>query len=469
MLDAWFPQPDTFEEVSEGRFAPARPRPHDRRPEVLHTIAIARRNLLAVFDVHDYTLRSGMMRMLGRQLVVINTPEDIKTIFASRHQTYERKSPQMRRALEILLGDGLFISDGSTWASRRPLVADIVHKNRVPTFAVAMEDVAAEFAERWVARGPDRPFDALSEMAELTAEIIARAVFGNRLGKEAAREVIEGFGDYQAHVDSFNVGYFAGFDAGLPIWRGRRLRRGVKRVHKVIEKVVTDHLSGHGDHHSMLDLLVQRQARSPDLGLDVTALRNEAATIFMAGYETTAATLTWAWYLLAKAPWVEERLHAELDAVVGNRTPTHADVPNLPWCRCIIEETLRLYPPVPFLARQASADDTLHGIAIEKGALVLIVPWLLHRTESLWPDAHAFKPERFLDERPLPYSYLPFSAGPRICPGLNFGLTEAILCLAVLANRTRVRLVPGTEVLPVCRLTLRPQNGMPVTAEARRK
>jgi cytochrome P450 len=119
---------------------------------------------------------------------LIKTPEDIKTIFASRHQTYERKSPQMRRALEMLLGDGLFISDGSTWASRRPLVADIVHKNRVPTFAVAMEDVAAEFAERWVARGPDRPFDALSEMAELTAEIIARAVFGNRLGKEAARE-----------------------------------------------------------------------------------------------------------------------------------------------------------------------------------------------------------------------------------------------------------------------------------------
>ena len=161
-------------------------------------------------------------------------------------------------------------------------------------------------------------------------------------------------------------------------------------------------------------------------------------------------------------------LHSELDEVVGGRAPRVSDVANLPYTRAVIEETLRLYPPVPILSRQASQADRLGSLDIEKGALVLVIPWLLHRAEDLWDKPRHFMPERFAGEaRPKPYSYVPFAVGPRICAGLAFGLTEAILCLATLAQRFRVRPIADMPVEPVCRLTLRPKNGLLARVEAR--
>ncbi|MEC9431776.1 MAG: cytochrome P450 [Pseudomonadota bacterium] len=434
----------------------------------LDLIGQARADFLSVWRESDYQAKTDHMRLFGRQLVLVNEPEAIRHVVAKRHDNYERKSPQMRRALEHLIGDGLFISDGATWRSRRPLVSDIVHKNRVPAFGDVMARTAQETVARWTALGPGAEVNALSEMAALTAEIISRAVFGNDLGRDEANEVTEGFTDYQSMVDQINVGYFLGFDEGLSVRRTPALRRAVARVHSVIDRVIEDHLEGKGDDRSMVDLLIRRQSRNPELGLDVVALRNEAATIFMAGHETTASTLTWAWYLLSRAPWVERRVHAEIEAVCGDRAPTIADVPKLDLCRAVIEETLRLYPPVPILARQAKEADRIGAVEVEKAALVLIVPWLLHRSPELHKDPHLFRPRRFLgDSRPAPYSYIPFAAGPRLCPGLQFGLNESVLCLASLAQRFRVRVAEDRRVEPVCRLTVRPKGGLPVTLHPR--
>ncbi|MGF0536515.1 cytochrome P450 [Agrobacterium sp. ES01] len=434
----------------------------------LKLILQARTDFLSVWRKKDYTEHVRENRILGRQVVTVNSPEAIRYVVAKRHQNFERKSPQMRRALEYLLGDGLFISDGHTWKQRRSLVADIVHKNRVPAFGPVMQQTTLELIERWDSLGDGAAVNVLHEMAGLTAEIIARSVFGNDLGKESADAVTDSFSSYQSLIDSINLGYFLGFDEGLPVLRTPTLRRSVKRIHKIIDKVVEDHLAGHGDHNSMIELLVRRQQKNPELKLDVVALRNEAATIFMAGHETTAATLTWAWYLLSKATWVEARLHEEIERVCGDRTPTVDDVPQLEWCRAIIEETLRLYPPVPILARQAAEADRIGDLEVKPASLVLIVPWILHRTASLFPKPHHFMPERFMgDNRPVPYSYIPFAAGPRVCAGLQFGLTESILCLAILAQRYRVRVREGHKVEPHCRLTLRPKDGLPVTLHKR--
>jgi cytochrome P450 len=218
----------------------------------------------------------------------------------------------------------------------------------------------------------------------------------------------------------------------------------------------------------MLELLVKRRARSPELGLDVRALRNEAVTIFMAGHETTASALTWCWYCLCHAPWAETALHEELDHVLAGRAPTMSDVPDLHYCRAVIEETLRLYPPVPILSRQAGRSDRIGEIDVGKGDLILVLPWLLHRASDLWDKPNHFQPERFLgSQRPRPYTYIPFAVGPRICAGLAFGLSEAILCLATLAQRFRVRLATNAPVEPICRLTLRPKDGLPVTVSPR--
>jgi cytochrome P450 len=221
---------------------------------------------------------------------------------------------------------------------------------------------------------------------------------------------------------------------------------------------------------SMIQMLLE--ARDPENGdkLDREALRNEAAVIFMAGHETTANSLAWTWYLLSQAPGVEERLQAELVEVLGGRLPTLDDVPRLLYTRAVFEEAIRLYPPVPLLGRQALADETIRNRHIPKGSLLVVIPWLLHRHRLLWDQPDHFIPERFLPENAgsrQRYSYIPFSVGPRVCAGQAFGLTEAILCLATLAQRARLRLAPGAVVAPICRLTLRPGDSLPMLVEPR--
>jgi cytochrome P450 len=270
--------------------------------------------------------------------------------------------------------------------------------------------------------------------------------------------VVDGFADYQAHIDSFNLGYLLGFDDGLPVWKSLRLRAAVKRVHKVVNTVIDAQLGGHGEHQTMLELLARRQERNPAASIGRDALRNESATLFMAGYETTATALAWAWYLLAKAPWAEAKLHEEIARVCGDRPVEAEDAPRLDYARSIIEETLRLYPPVPILSRQAKSAITVGGVEVEKAGLIVVSPWTLHRCPDLWPEPERFRPERFMGERPKPYTYIPFAVGPRICPGMNFGLTEAVLALAVLAQRFQPRLAPGHVVETRCRLTLRPHD-----------
>lgn len=457
-----------IEERGEGYFIAPHPEPREDIPGLLEILLGARHSLIGNWTVDLYKSGIDTHRILGRQVIFVNTAEQIKYVMVTRHANFERKSPQMRRALEVLLGDGLFISEGETWKTRRPLVADIVHKNRVPAFGLTMEAVTHAFAEGWAAHAPGEEFELTAAMAELTAEIIAQTVFGRNLGSEAAQQVISGFTRYQKTIDNFNLGYFLGWDEGWPVFHGPDKRRSVKMVHSVVEKVITDHLAGAGDSGSMVDLLIKRQQRNPELALDTTALRNEAATIFMAGHETTATTLTWAFYCLANAPWAEAGILDELDRVCPGRSPTIEDVDQLDWCRAVVLETLRLYPPVPLLPRQAREADMIGDIPVKKGDLVMIAPWLMHRATDLWDKPTHFMPERFADGvKANPFVFFPFAVGPRICPGMNFGQSEAVLCLAILVQKFKVRPRAGYVAEPVCRLTLRPDGGLPVTAEPR--
>jgi cytochrome P450 len=173
---------------------------------------------------------------------------------------------------------------------------------------------------------------------------------------------------------------------------------------------------------------------------------------------------------LSQAPEVEARLHGELAEVLGGRLPTLDDVPRLIYTRAVFEEAIRLYPPVPLLGRQASQEERIRDRTIPVGSLVIVIPWLLHRHRRLWENPDHFVPERFLPENAASrhrYSYIPFSVGPRVCAGQAFGLTEAILCLAALAQRVSLRLAPEAVVEPVCRLTLRPGDTLPMLVEPR--
>ncbi len=198
-------------------------------------------------------------------------------------------------------------------------------------------------------------------------------------------------------------------------------------------------------------------------------IRDEAMTIFLAGHETTSQALSWTWYLLARHPRVEERLHEELDTALGGRPPGAGDVERLPYTRAIVAESMRLYPPAWSIARRALAELELGGYRVTKGAIVITSPWIVHRDARWFPAPERFEPERWLvadDDRPRT-AYFPFGGGTRICIGERFAWTEAMLVLATLATRWRLTVASDEPVVPLPRITLRPAGGLPMEVVAR--
>lgn len=451
----------------QGRsFTPPAPHLQETRADrgTLTKMRAYRRNVVSLFEAQDFRRTILRGRIGLRTVMFVNTPQLIRAALQDQHETFQAKTPQLRQALRPLIGESVFLSHGALWRERRRAVAPIVHANRTAGFAPIMTETIAEWRDAWSRLPEGAPLDVLSEMAELTAEIISRTVFGRRLGRAHTGEVVRGFSDYQARADQLDLLSLLGAPDWLPRPLGLGARRGLARVHRVVDGIVDAHARGEGDPEALIgNLFEARDARGRPM--TTRAIRNEAMVLFMAGHETTANTLAWAWFLLAKSPRVRRRLRRELDAVLGGRPPVYEDVRRLPYARAIIEETLRLYPPVPILGREALADGAVGKYQVRKGDLVLVSPYLTHRRPRLWSKPDQFVPERFVAEeakRPAKYGYIPFAIGPRICPGQTFGLVEAVLSLATLAQAFKLTLEPGHAVAPICRLTLRPGERLPM-------
>ena len=452
-------------------FVPPYP-PRSREPlGPLAILRTARRNLLAAFDEKSFEYQFFRVRMLNRMLFVCNSPDTVAQAFIALHDSFERKTPQMRHGLAPIVGDGLIISDGPIWTRRRRIIAPIIHVSQMSLFAPTMVEVANETAERWAGLPNGSPLDLLREMGTLTAEVICRAVFGARLGTEHATAIVSAFSQYQRQIGRLDLTYLLGLPDWLPRFHAPGVGRAARRIHTVLEHIIDRCEEARtGGETSMIRLLLDARDTETGEALDRRALRNEAAVLFLAGQETTASSLAWTWYLLSQAPAAEVRLHAELSEVLGGRLPRLEDVPRLVFTRAVFEEALRLYPPIPIFGRQALKDERIRDRVIPLGSLVAVVPWLLHRHRQLWDRPDHFIPERFLPENSgsrQRYSYIPFSVGPRVCAGAAFGQTEVILCLATLAQRVRLRLAPGTLVEPIARLTLRPGDTLPMLVDRR--
>ncbi len=448
------------------------PFPHRPKSDLspLSLLRGARNNLLTIWPEKAFDWEFFGGRMLLRHVFIANSPDTVQAVFVDRAANYERKSPQQRHALKPLIGDGLFISDGATWRDRRRVVAPVTHVSRLASLAPVMSEAAEGRRAQWRGLQPGSTIDVLAEMAQLTAEIICRTIFGRHLAGSSARAVVDGFSAYQAVVGQMDITSLLGLPDMVPRFQGRRVRDAAGRIQAELDGLIADILSTPGEAEPSL-IRSMADAVSSSTGKKMTrgAFRSEAAVLFMAGHETTANTLAWAWFLLSQAPWAEAAVQAEADALDG-RAATYEDLPRLRYTRAVIEETLRLYPPVPLQAREASQADRIRNRPIPAGALVILVPWLLHRHQRLWPRPDAFEPERWLpggSGAPSRYAYVPFSIGPRVCTGAAFGLTEAVLCLATLAGGFRLRLAPGAEIQPVCRLSLRPGEALPMVLEPR--
>ncbi|MAM62239.1 MAG: cytochrome P450 [Maritimibacter sp.] len=455
-------------------YVPPYPDRFETPPSTLKRVALARRSFLDIWSTADFSQRIAWVKVLTRDVAFVNAPDLVKQVFQDNHPLLQRKSPQMRHALELLLGDGLFVSDSEVWAARRKIVAPIIHGSRVPDFAPVMIQVIEECRDRWEAMGEGAEIDASAEFAWLTSEVICRAIFGQTLGEAYAGEIVLGFAEYQRRIDQLDLASLMGLPEWFPRFRGFGVHKSARRIRTVLDRII-DRFEAErtpDDTTVIAALLDARDEAGAPLSREV--IRNEAAVIFMAGYETTANLLSWAWFILSQDPVSRRRLEDELDRVVGDRATTYDDVANLPYTRAVVSETLRLYPPVPILAREAIGEVKIGPRVFPKGSLFMVVAWLLHRNPTLWPDADGFRPERFLEpddrsriKKPNKYAYVPFATGPRICAGMVFGEAEAILALAVLAQRFRPELKPGTQVKPHCRLTLRPGDSLPMILRKR--
>lgn len=451
-------------------FIPPYP-PRLRRPPWPWTrLRLARANTVGMWEESAFTLEFSHERVFTRTTFLCNSPESVQFAFNLKNASFERKGPQTRHALEPLIGDSLFISDGETWRQRRQIIAPILHASRLGEFAKVMVETAAELRERWANTSGE--VDVLEEMAHLAAEIICRATFGRQLGRDYTGETFQSFTEYQQAISQIDLISFLGLPDWMPRFRNAAVRRAQRRIHRVLDAMIADYRSRPATEDASVISRLLDARDSDGKPLDEVTLRNEAAMLFLAGHETTANTMAWVWFLLSQCPEVEARLHSELDAVLGDRLPTLADLRQLTYTQAVVEETLRLYPPLPILPREALHEETFKGVRIPKGSMVFVVPWLLHRHRRLWDKPDHFIPERFLPGSKEPvskFAFVPFSIGPRVCAGQSFALTEAMLCIATLAQHFRPRLRPGHVVEPVCRLTLRPDGGLPMTIEPRQR
>ena len=393
----------------------------------------------------------------GETTYLLNRPELARQVLKDNAANYTKDRTPDHIMLRPLLGNGLLTSEGGDWERQRHMCAPAFRRSQVEIFDSVMTAAAQELLGRWrPAIEAGTPVRVDHDLTALTLAVVIEAMFGTDIAG-----IGQGFGRAVDAVNSF-IGHYLpedGADSGADTGaRYAGYARAAAFLDQVVQAIVMARRAGSGT--GRLDLLAELLSSPAEVS--DTELRDQVLTIAMAGHETTAKNLTWTLYLLDRHPEVAARVTAEVDATLGGRVPVAADLPRLTLCRQVIEEALRLYPPVWQISRRAAGPDTVGGYDVTPGALVGISPYLLHRHPAYWTEPEAFRPERFAPgapDRPS-HLYMPFGGGPRVCIGQHFALVEATLVLATLLREVRLEVVPGFPVEPEALVTLRPRHGL---------
>jgi cytochrome P450 len=400
------------------------------------------------------------LRIPGGAAYLLNHPDLARNVLVSDHRAF-RKGPTVE-ASKMLLGESLLTSEGEHHLRQRRLIQPIFHRDRIETYATAMVEHANRAAGRW-SHGVET--DVHADMAALTLAVVGETLFGTAVEDEESATVRRALTQMLAMFDRVYTPTFR-LLSRLPTPTMRRYRRIEADLDAVIERMISARRAAGGGGEDVLSLLLR--ASEGDASMSDRQVRDESLTLFLAGHETTANALAWTWWLLARHPDAESRLHAELDVVLRDRPPSDGDLAALPYASAVIAESIRLRPPAWAIGRRAVEEHVAAGVPIPPGSVVVVSPWLLHRDARWWPEPQTFRPERWLEPGDRPrYSYLPFGAGPRGCVGEPFAWMEATLVLATIARRWRLRLVPGHPVEPQAVVTLRPRHGIRMVAERR--
>ncbi len=395
--------------------------------------------------------------------VLLSDPDDVHRVLVANHRGYTKRTIQYD-TLATVTGDGLLVSDPPLWTSRRRIVQPAFHRETLAS--VATHSVAAARAQVEML-GPG-VVDVDEAMMHAALEVVGAALFSTDLSGHAATLVPAVLTALDRVVVRARSPWLP--PPAVPTPGNLRLRKALATIDGAVAQMTRARRAGRSGaaRGDVLDLLLAGLEDQDDAPTQA-AVRDETVTLLIAGHETVASALTWAWHLLVDHPEVYERLLAEVDSLDGD--PGLDDLPRLPFTRAVLDEALRLYPPAWVLTRKAAADDCLAGYRVPAGSLVLVSTWTLHRDPALWPQAASFRPQRWLgdaSERAPRWAYLPFGAGPRQCIGKDFALVEATLLLAVVARRVRFARPAGVGPPRVEALvTLRPKGGLPLAVHRR--
>ena len=406
----------------------------------------------------------GRNRLGG--FVLLNDPDLIRYVLIDNAANYQKDNLQLEK-LTPAVGRGLLTAEEESWRLQRRTVAPLFQPAGVTSYLAAMAISVDEMLARWD-REVGATVDVAREMTRLTYDIISRTVFSNEIATppDVMGEAITTYFEALGRIDLWDV-------LPLPRWLPRpafiKARPAQKIFRDEVLRLFERRRARIAAGESVPDDLVTRliNARDPETGapLSDAVVHDNLVTFIGAGHETTANALTWTLFLLSEFREADARVAAE-----ATDAPDADALARLTDTRMILEEAMRLYPPVPFMSREARSRDMIGEVAVAAGTRIIIAPWVLHRHRKLWPDADMFVPERFAPEnrgRIPRFAYLPFGAGPRICVGMTFAMQEALLALTMIARRFRLTLAEGADVMPFARMTLRPMHGLPMRIEAR--
>ncbi len=432
----------------------------------------ARRNLLTAFGELPYTQPIVRRSLLGTPIWIVSDPEAVKRILLDNVANYPKGGQQQRR-LKPAVGDGLLTAGGESWRWQRRTTAPAFQHKKIVAFAPAMTAAAEEMLKAW--DGDDAAErDIAPEMMRLTYDVLSRTVFGAGTRTDP-KKMGEAFELYFDTVGRLDLAAFLNLPEWVPTLGRLRARPALRYFHGEIGRIVAERraLLARDASAAPEDLLTMLlTATDPEDGrpMNDRQVIDNVITFIGAGHETTANALCWTLYLLSEYPWADERVQSELRSVLGGRTATAEDVGRLTYTRQVLEEAMRLYPPAPFLGREAAATDELGGHPVKPGTQLLVSPWILHRHRALWDEPELFDPERFAPgkrEAIHRFAYIPFGAGPRICIGMAFAMQEAVLLLATMLQRYRFTVVSPEKIDPHASITLRPRGGMTMRLERR--
>ena len=394
----------------------------------------------------------------GQGWVLLSRPDHIEHVLKDNRANYVKGYDKAR----VLLGDGLVMNEGESWLRQRRLMQPAFHRRRLVGLAETVVGETEKTLEGWEAHSSSgRPLDVGREMTLLTQRVIVKTMFGSEVGPEG-EEISRAFDAAMRGIE---------LRSQLPLWVSRlplpvnrRFGGALAVLDEEVYGMIAQRREGVGrGRDDLLAMLLEARDEETGAGMGDREVRDEVMGIYLAGHETTAVLLTWLWRLLSKHPGAVRRVREEALEVLEDRTPGVEDLPNLVYTKMVIDETLRLYPSAWLLARRAVDDDEVGGYPIPAGTGLFVCPYVTHRRPDLWENPEGFDPGRFdpgnADLRPR-YAYYPFGGGPRQCIGQNFALMEATLIVASIARRYRLDLVPGGEVKPLPRGTLKPNSAV---------